>query len=86
MKFQKFSKSQACPVCQSTEVFRLKRVGLATRLVSKISNYRPHWCSNCDTFFFAPKRSEAPHSKGQYEMKSQEKANPKQPQAGGLSH
>jgi hypothetical protein len=86
MKFQKFSKSRACPVCQNTEVFRLKRVGFATRLVSKISNYRPHWCSNCDTFFFAPKRAETSNLKGQYGMTSQEKANPKQPHAGGPPH
>jgi len=86
MKFQRFSKSQACPVCQSKEVYRLKRVGLTTRLVSKISNYRPHWCSNCDTFFFAPKRSETVRAKGQYGMTSQENVNPKQPQASGPPH
>ena len=86
MKFQKFSKSQACPVCMSTEVYRLKRVGLATRLVSKISNYRPHWCSNCDTFFFAPKRSETPGVKGQYGMATHETAKPKRPEAGVLAH
>ena len=86
MKFQKFSKSQACPVCKSTQVYRLKRVGHATRLVSKKSNYRQHRCSNCDTFFFAPKRSETPGVKGQYGMATHETAKPKRPEAGGLAH
>jgi len=49
MKFRKFSKTQMCPTCQSTEVYCLKRQGIANRLVCKFSDYRPLWCANCDT-------------------------------------
>lgn len=86
MKFQKFSKTQACPTCKSTEIYRLKRVGLAMRVVCGVSNYRPHWCSNCDTFFFAPRRAKTVKIEGQYEATKQAQTDTNPPREAGLPH
>lgn len=86
MKFRKFSKTQACPACRSTDVYRLKRQGIANRLVCKFSDYRPHWCANCDTFFYAPKRPHAVRIEGAYGVARQTGARNAPPQAGNLSH
>jgi hypothetical protein len=56
MLFRHISKGRNCPQCQSGEVFRLKRTGMALRFVCNVMNLRPHWCSHCDTFFLAPKQ------------------------------
>lgn len=85
MKFQKFSKSRACPTCRSTEVYRMRRVGLTTRVVCKVSDYRPYWCSNCDTFFFALKRPKSAGMGEAYGMTNQPKVGGK-PQVDGLTH
>lgn len=86
MRFQKFSKTQRCPTCQSTEVYRVKRVGLAIRVVCSVSNYRPYWCSNCDSFFFAPRRARAVRIEEHYPITKPEEPASKQPEAGGLTH
>jgi hypothetical protein len=85
MKFRQFSKTQTCPSCHSKEVYRLKRSGIANRIVCKFSNYRPHWCSNCDAFFYAPKRPKTVRIEGTYGMASRGSVG-KQPHARGVSH
>ena len=55
MLFRHISKGRNCPQCKSDEVFRVKRTGMALKLVCNMTNLRPHWCSNCDTFFLAPR-------------------------------
>lgn len=59
MFFKHISKGRNCPQCKSGDVFRLKRTGMALRFVCNLTNLRPHWCSNCDTFFLAPRREHA---------------------------
>jgi len=88
MKFRHFSKTRSCPSCQSTDVYRLKRSGLANRIVCKFSNYRPHWCSNCDTFFYAPKSPKSVRIEGAYGVARHhgKVGDGKQPHAGGLAH
>jgi len=86
MRFRRFSKTRACPSCQSTEVFRLRRSGVATRIVSAFSKYRPYWCSNCDTFFYAPKRPKSIRIEEPYGIAGGDQASGKQPHAGGLAH
>jgi hypothetical protein len=56
MLFRHISKGRNCPQCKSEEVFRVKRTGLALKLICNVTNLRPHWCSNCDTFFLAPRQ------------------------------
>ena len=87
MKFQRFSRSQQCPRCHSKEIYRIKRIGFATRIVCKVSDYRPHWCSNCDTFFFALKRPKTGQGEKPLTLSSanQPKVSGK-PQADGLAH
>ena len=85
MKFSKFSKTRACPICHSTEVYRLKRQGLANRLVCKFSDYRPHWCSACDTFFYAPKRPKTIRIEGAYGISHRAADQVKRPHADGLT-
>jgi hypothetical protein len=87
MKFRQFSKTRSCPSCHSTDVYRLKRAGFANRIVCKFSNYRPHWCSNCDTFFYAPKPPKSVRIEGAYGVARHGKVGgDKQPHAGGLAH
>jgi len=85
MKFQKFTKSRACPACRSTEVYRMKRAGFTTRLVCSVSDYRPYWCSNCDTFFFALKRTRAVPIDKPFGIPNQPTVGGK-PQTNGLTH
>jgi hypothetical protein len=59
MLFRRISKGRNCPECQSGEVFRVKRTGIALKFVCNVTNLRPHWCSTCDTFFLAPKRNKS---------------------------
>lgn len=61
MRFRHISKKRICPECRSTEVFRVRRTGVALRLICNVTNLRPHWCSNCDTFFLAPRQDRGPH-------------------------
>jgi len=56
MLFKHISKGRNCPQCNSGEVFRMKRTGMALKFICNVANLRPHWCSNCDTFFLAPRR------------------------------
>lgn len=55
MLFKHISKGRSCPQCHSDEVFRMKRTGIALKFICNVTNLRPHWCSNCDTFFLAPR-------------------------------
>jgi len=59
MLFRHISKGRNCPQCKSTEVFRVKRTGVALKVLCNVTNLRPHWCSNCDTFFLAPRQERA---------------------------
>ncbi|HTZ32649.1 MAG TPA: hypothetical protein VMH31_09340 [Methylomirabilota bacterium] len=59
MLFKHISKGRNCPECNSAEVFRVKRTGMALKLICNVTNLRPHWCSNCDTFFLAPRQERA---------------------------
>jgi hypothetical protein len=61
MRFRHISKKRICPECQSTEVFRVRRTGVALKLLCNVTNLRPHRCSNCDTFFLAPRQERGPH-------------------------
>ena len=56
MLFRHISKDRTCPQCHSAEVFRVRRTGMALKLVCNLANLRPHWCSTCDTFFLAPRK------------------------------
>jgi hypothetical protein len=87
MRFRKFSKTRSCPNCRSGEVYRLKRSGIANRIVCKFTEFRPHWCANCDTFFYAPKNPKTVRVEGAYGVARQTKVTGnKQPHAGGLAH
>jgi hypothetical protein len=86
MRFRKFSKTRSCPSCRCEEVYRLKRVGIANRIVCKFTEYRPHWCANCDTFFYAPKSPKTVRIEGTYGAVQQTKVVNKQPHAGGLAN
>ena len=59
MLFKHISKGRDCPECKSRETFRVKRAGMALKFVCNLTNLRPHWCSNCDTFFLAPRQDRA---------------------------
>jgi len=86
MKFHKFSKTQACPLCQSKDIYRLKRSGLVNRIVCTVSHYRPHWCSNCDSFFYAPKRPRTVRIEGSYGISRRpHDGEGKQPHAGDVA-
>lgn len=86
MKFKKFSKTRACPLCHSAEVYRLKRQGFANRVVCKFSDYRPYWCSTCDTFFYAPKGLKTIRIEEAYGISRQADEHGKRSHANGLSH
>lgn len=86
MKFQKFSKSHRCPTCKGTDAYRVKRVGLAMRLVCSVSNYRPHWCPNCDTFFLAPRQSRSVKVERRFDTSKPQQGGAKPSQAAGLPH
>ncbi len=57
MMFQRISKGRKCPVCNSADVYRVRRAGLSVKLVCKFLNLRPHWCPDCDTFFLGPRHT-----------------------------
>jgi hypothetical protein len=86
MKFQRFSKTHTCPACQSSDIYRLKRSTVANRIVCKFSNYRPHWCSNCDAFFYALKHPKTVHIDGTYGVSHQSTQHGNHPRADGLTH
>jgi len=72
MLFRHISKSRNCPECQSAEVFRVKRTGVALKIVCNVMNVRPHWCASCDTFFLAPKQEKERRVNGeQFEVKTE---------------
>lgn len=54
MMFQRVSKDYKCPLCRSSEAYRIKREGFWNKLVCKVLNLRPHYCPNCDIYFRAP--------------------------------
>ena len=60
MRFRHISRKRICPECQSTEVFRVRRTGMALKLICNVTNLRPHWCPECDTFFLAPRQERGP--------------------------
>jgi hypothetical protein len=65
MLFKRVSKGRNCPQCKSADVFRLRRTGMALKLIGNVTNLRPYWCANCDTFFLAPRQgNRAQASKG----------------------
>ena len=80
MRFKHISKDRNCPQCGSTEVFRMRRTGIALKLVCNVTNLRPHWCSECDSFFLAPKQNKTPHITSQMDLNDRKNAAP--PQAG----
>lgn len=86
MMFGKFSKTRSCPVCRSSDVYRVRRSGVANRIVSEFSDYRPHWCSSCDTFFYAPKQPRSSRNEGTLGKGRSREFGEKRPQAGGASH
>jgi hypothetical protein len=56
MMFLRISKNYKCPICASSEAYRIRREGLLTKLACKILNLRPHYCPNCDVYFLGPRR------------------------------
>jgi len=86
MQFGRISKERACPACHSAEVYRLKREGLTLRAVCLILNMRPHWCSNCDTFFLAPGRSKTVRTEEKHSLAGREPVSPGQPPVSSHPH
>ncbi len=86
MRFQRISKARTCPECKSKDVYRVKRTGLSLRMVCRIVNLRPYWCSACDTFFLAPKHSKSVRIQEQYGLPSRENKGANLPPADGLTH
>jgi len=84
MLFKHISKGRNCPQCKSGEVFRLKRTGIALKFVCNVTNLRPHWCSNCDTFFLAPRQPHAGRANEEYNFSN--KQNAKRPSPPGREH
>jgi len=86
MLFHQINKERVCPACRSTDVYRVKRVGLTVKAMCRILDLRPHWCANCDNFFLAPRESAARHcpAKGCSAVGGDDSA--KQSHAGGISH
>ena len=56
MFFGYISNERSCPLCESTDVYRIKRKGIVVRAICNLLNVRPHWCADCDNFFLAPNR------------------------------
>jgi len=46
MLFKRVSKGRNCPQCKSADVFRLRRTGMALKLIGNVTNLRPYWCAN----------------------------------------
>jgi hypothetical protein len=86
MFFRQISKNRACPACHGSDVYRLKRVGLAVKAVCRLLDLRPHWCASCDTFFLAPKSSRSVAANAGMPLPGSGPGGPHQPQAGGLPH
>jgi hypothetical protein len=59
MKFKRITRKPGCPECRRPEDYRVKREGVYAKLVSAVFNVRPHYCPNCDIYFFAPRHSKA---------------------------
>jgi hypothetical protein len=87
MLFKHISKRRACPRCQSVEVFRVKRSGMALKFLCNVTNLRPHWCPNCDTFFLAPRQEKTTSAHDGVELSSKQPASePSQPRSEPLPH
>jgi hypothetical protein len=57
MKFKRITKERGCPECGGSDEYRVKREGFYVKAVSLFLNVRPHYCPNCDMYFFAPRRA-----------------------------
>ena len=84
--FRRISRARTCPVCKSAEVYRVKRTGIPVRVVSRILNLRPYWCSECDTFFLAPRPPKALRIEKDYELENSENKGTERPHLDGTSH
>ena len=76
MLFKHISKGRSCPQCKSGEVFRVKRTGMALKFVCNVTNLRPHWCSNCDTFFLAPRQERSERINEDFQLAGRKPSGP----------
>lgn len=86
MRYGRISKDRTCPECKSEEVYRVRSASLAVRMVCKVASLRPRWCSNCDTFFLAPKHSRPIGMADPHGLANQKPSSSKQPHTGELPH
>jgi hypothetical protein len=63
MKFKRITRERGCPECLGSDEYRVRREGLYVKAVSLILNVRPHYCPNCDIYFFAPRHSKSAQPK-----------------------
>ncbi len=86
MFFGYISKERTCPRCNSTEVYRVRRSGIAMRAVCNVFNVRPHWCAGCDNFFLAPKHGKGVRIEGQYGVSGSANSGTARPEVSQLPH
>ena len=86
MFFGYVTKKRACPRCQSTDVYRIRRSGITVRAVCNVLNVRPHWCANCDNFFLAPRPEKSARIERQYGVSNADPSGGHLPQADQVPH
>jgi len=86
MLFQRISRARTCPACKSADVYRVKRTGISVKVVCRIVNLRPYWCSACDTFFLAPKPPNAVRIPESYGIASPQSKGSNHPHPGNPPH
>ena len=85
MKFRRINNVRTCPECKSADVYRVRRTGIPLKVVCRIVNLRPYWCSACDTFFLAPRRSKPVGIQEQHGLPSGENKGANLPPTDGLT-
>jgi hypothetical protein len=68
-----------------TQAYRIKREGVAERLVCSMLNLRPHYCPNCDMYFFGPRQTKRLHNEKNVPAPPNVQSN-QHPHAGHWSH
>jgi hypothetical protein len=59
---------------------------MALKLFCNVANLRPHWCSNCDTFFLAPRREHAARVSDDVNLQEHKAGNANPTEHGHLAH
>lgn len=86
MFFGYITRERTCPRCNGSEVYRVRRNGIALRAVCNVFNVRPHWCAECDNFFLAPKQDKAVRIGTRYRISGGAPSAGSGQQAGHLPH